>query len=299
MLALILGWLSLWLPTLFMAEQDMVRPMLQLLGYVWSPAFAVIIIQKLVYKGSMARYGWNRKHFSLRWILLAMFLPLALCLGTLGLILLLGNVFHLPGFGEVILSRYASFEFSCIDPAIEFFWRYFEIAMPGEILSLFMTLLVVGLIAGTSFGLILTVGQEVGWRGFMVAETRKLGFVGANFVIGGLWGLWQLPLALYVGGTPYLSMDIVYEFAALIGYSIAVSFPLSWIAIKTRSVYAPATFNAVLNNVGGLCMFFLYDGNPLLASPTGFAGMLVLMIMTFLILRFDKKFVEDYPHHFY
>lgn len=298
-LALILGWLSLWLPTLFIADQDVLRPMVQLLGYVWSPAFAVLIIQRLIFKESMARYGWNRKHFSLRWIGLTMLLPIALSLGTLGVVLVLGNLFHLPGFGEVILSSHSNFEFFCINPAINYFWNYFGIAMPGEIFGLLMTLLVVGLIAGTTFGLLLTTGQEVGWRGFMLAETRKLGFVGANFVIGGLWGLWQIPLALYMDGNAYLDAGIFYEFLALIGYSIAVSFPLSWLAVKTRSIYAPATFNAVLNNVGGLSLFFLYGGDPLMASPTGLAGMILLLLITFLILRFDKKFVEDYPHHFF
>ncbi|MCI4671050.1 MAG: hypothetical protein MRZ79_23130 [Bacteroidia bacterium] len=298
-LALILGWLSLWLPTLFMAEGDMLRPMVQLLGYVWSPALAVLIIQRLIYKESMARYGWNRKYFSFRWIGLTMIMPILLCLATLGLILVLGNLVHIPGFGEVILDSYHSFEFYCMNPAIDFMWNEFGIAMPSDIFGLLMTILVVGLIAGTTFGLLLTTGQEVGWRGFMLAETRKLGFIGSNFVIGGLWGLWQIPMALYLDGNAFLNPEIVYEFLALIGYSIAISFPLAWLAVKTRSIYAPATFIAVFNNIGGLCLFFLYGGNPLIASPTGLAGMAILLLITLLIIRFDKKFVEDYPHHFF
>ncbi|MEO0895245.1 MAG: CPBP family glutamic-type intramembrane protease [Bacteroidota bacterium] len=297
--ALILGWLSLWLPTLFMGQQDDIRPIVQLLGYVWSPALAVLFIQKIIFKESLARYGWNRKYFSLRWIALAVFSPILLCLASLGIVLLMGNWLRVPGFGEVILNGQHTFEFFTANPAFQFVWNYFHIAIPGDVFGIIMTFLIVGILAGATFGLLLTTGQEVGWRGFMLAESRKLGFIGSNFVIGSLWGLWQIPLALYINGSPILESGILMEFLALLGYSVALSFPLSWLAVKTRSIYASATFNAVMNNVGGLSLFFLYEGDPLLTSPTGLAGMLVLLLITFLILRFDRKFVEDYPYHFF
>ena len=86
---------------------------------------------------------------------------------------------------------------------------------------------------------------------------------------------------------------------AVIGFSVATSFVASWLAIRSRSIYASATFLGVLGNVAGFSFFFTYDVNPYIGSVTGFAGMLVLLIITFLIIRFDKGMTDGYDKWVY
>lgn len=288
------------LPPLFLDDGNLFLPFMQLMLYSWGPAFAVITLKKFIRKESLNGLGWNRRHFSLRWIALAIALPFAVVLGSLGLIFLLGNVMHLPGFGEVILektnltSAKYFFFFQTPDGLDAGIWSWFSLGMmPPEMWNLVVLILVVGTIGGATFSLLYLVGQEVGFRGFLLQETRSLGFVGSNFIIGGLFGLWQLP-QLFLNNPQVQGFDLLLSILGTVGFAIAVSFPAAWLAIRTRSVYASATFLGVLFNVAPISQFFTYSANPLLGSAQGFVGMLVLLTITFCILRWDPRVGEDY-----
>ena len=301
-----LSWIGLYLPGLFLEPDSLGNSILQLLLYSWGPAGATLLTQKFVFKESMARYGWNRKRYSFSWIFITIAVPILILLGTLGMVFLMGNVLHIPGFGQVILGKEVSngllsnftvlsaFHHNLLDPgAISHLlsgWSHIQI--PPEIWTIMAIVLVVGIIAGASFNLLFNVGEEVGWRGFMVAETRELGFLGSNLIIGGLYGLWQLPLILHF--LPEIGSEIFLIILTTMGFAISVSFPMAYLSLKTRSVYASATFIGVLNNISSLSLFFVVQGNIYLSSVKGFAGMMFLLFLTFLILRFDEKFVRNY-----
>ncbi|WP_158237602.1 CPBP family intramembrane glutamic endopeptidase [Bradyrhizobium forestalis] len=59
------------------------------------------------------------------------------------------------------------------------------------------------LLPGLAAGLIAGLFEEIGWTGFAVPRLRsQLGFVATGLVVGGLWGLWHLVVALWGSGTP-------------------------------------------------------------------------------------------------
>ncbi|MEL6624359.1 MAG: CPBP family glutamic-type intramembrane protease [Bacteroidota bacterium] len=310
-----LGILAAYLPKMFFDPQSMIFPFVGPIAFAWTPALAAILTQQWVYKGSMAKYGWNRKRYSFRWIGLTILVPFVLVLGSLGVVFLLGNVFRIPGFGEVITQTIDPEWIAQFPPVykMDFMNQWLLQRMgvdsmhviqaqglPSEIASLLIMLTVIGLIAGLTVGMIYTVGEEVGWRGFMLTETRSMGFIESNFILGGLWGLWNLiPYTVYNDLTLFPLSDMIWEMLAIVGFCVAMSFPLAWLAQRTRSIYASATVTSILNNVGAMGMIFLYDGHSLLTSSTGLAGMMVLLLATFFIIRFDKKFVNDYPNLFY
>ena len=288
--------LAQWLLPAGTPYGDLFGSMVSLLFYCWGPAAAAWLLQKYVYQESTARYGWNRKHYSLRWIAATLFLPLGVIAGTILLVALLGNLLHLPGFGVIILSDGTAPAYL---PGIAAF-KGLPDALPGvtgtppEVWSLALIILLGGLFFGATFNLLFNTGEEMGWRGLMLVETRSLGFLGSGLVTGVLWGLWNIPLALSVGEVSLSTLDFP-DLLGLIGYCIALSFPLAYLSLKARSVYASATFLGVINNINVLAGFFIWDENPLLGSPRGMAGMLVLMGITYLIIRFDPRFVDDYP----
>jgi len=287
----ILGW---YLPGWFLEADNLFLPNLRVALYSWGPALAALIVHRQLYQGSMRRYGWNRKHFSLRWIALAMAMPVLVILGSLGLVYLLGEWLHLPGFGEIVLGAGGQGNGTLTSLYLSTIPDLIALGLPPEIGSVLLIIALVSIVGGATVSLIWLSGQELGWRGFMLVETRSLGFLGSNLIIGALWGLWLFPLFLFQQ-PDLLSLDeLAWHFLATIGFGIAAAFPAAWLAIRSRSIYASATFLGVFNNLAPLALFFTYDGHPLIASPQGLAGMLVLMLITFLIIRFDKGMTEGY-----
>lgn len=292
-----LSWAGLVVADFFSDPESLLSPIFSLLAYSWGPALAVLVMQKLVYRESMARYGWNRKHYSLRWILTTLFLPIGVVLGSVAVVFILGNVLHVPGFGKVapVNPEFGQMIFDKISPWLG--QTFLHIYMPTSMIYLFVGLAVLGIIAGATFNLLFNVGEEVGWRGFMLIETRSLGFLGSNLIVGGLWGLWSMPYFLY--NYPEPTADLLWFLFANVGYCVALSFPLAYFALKARSIYASATFTGIINNLAILSALFVVDGDPLLSSTKGFAGMMVFLVITFFIIRYDEKFVEEYPKLFY
>lgn len=310
-LALGLSSLGLYIPSFFMDPENLATPLLQIFLYSWGPAAAAWIVQKKIYKESLARYGWNRKRFSFNWIGKSILAPVGVALGTLVLVFVMGNMLGMPDFGQVVLGQSASATFlwpgsgeSVIfhggnEDSMIFFGMMQgfpellnRIMLPPELWTLFTLIAVIGIISGASINLVFNVGEEMGWRGFMIAETKSMGYLGSTFVTGALYGLWQLPLFLYA--LPELDGDVFWMAWAHIGFALAISFPLAYFSMKTRSVYAPATFVGVLNNISILPMFFIIGGSTYLSGVKGLAGMLILMIFTYGIIRYDKKFVDGF-----
>ena len=291
------SYLGLRLLPLVLGEDFILMSLAEVLVYSWGPALAAVVTQLLLYRGSMARYGWNRKRFSFRWIFIAMLLPVAVVASTVGVVFLLGNLAGIPGFGQVVLDF--SQQLASTSPIFPDASRFgLAVAdgpppIPGTS-TIFFTVLILGMLGGATLSLLFYVGEEVGFRGLIQTETRSLGFLGGSFVTGALWGLWQLPLIWELNASPGLSA-FFWQALATLGFGIAVAFPLAYLSSKTRSIYASATFLGVLGNIGGLGRFFFLYDDPLFSGVSGLAGMFVFLAITYLILRYDRAFVEKYP----
>ncbi|MEO0473469.1 MAG: CPBP family glutamic-type intramembrane protease, partial [Bacteroidota bacterium] len=293
-LAITISLAGVHLPLLFgMEEGEMFTTIAQLLLYSWGPALAVMLIQRFLYKGSLEVYGWTRRHLSFPWLFRAMLWPLGVTAGIIGFAFVLGNLFGLPGFGEVIMG----------DPmggseAAGWFRPYLEVLytgpmMPNELWFAIAMLVVLGPILGATLNLFFNIGEEVGWRGFMLAETKKLGFMGGNFITGILWSVWALPLFFLY--PPEMEGETLWYVVGLFGYNISMSFPMAYLSLKSRSVYPAAIFAGVMSNLSAIPFFFIWGEAELLGGAKGLVAMFALLLLTFLILRYDPKFVEDYP----
>ena len=285
--------LGLYVPDWFgMDPNAITTPFVKLLLYSWGPGLAVLVMRRGMEGRSMERYGWSRKHMTFRWWFTAMFLPFFVIMGILGLTFVLGNVFHLPGFGQVVLGDSAfGHELSLwFSP----YWEMLQnnIMMPNEYWVLVVLILVFGTILGATTNLFFNLGEELGWRGFMVREMRQYGFIGSNFVIGGLQGLWTLPLIFHF--LPDVGDQLFQSIFVMVGYSVSVAFVLAYLSLKSKSVYTSAIFSGVMNNIGAVTFFFIWGEDPLIGSAKGLIGMFVMLGITFLILRLDPEFVANY-----
>jgi uncharacterized protein len=91
-----------------------------------------------------------------------------------------------------------------------------------------------------------TLGEEIGWRGFLVPElAKKMCFTRVGLLSGLVWAAWHAPLVLfadYNAGTN--------RWYALVCSSItcvSVSFMLAWIRMKSESIWPAALLHASHN----------------------------------------------------
>ncbi|MDX1906774.1 MAG: hypothetical protein SF053_07040 [Bacteroidia bacterium] len=258
------------------------------LVYLWSPFLAAWIVQSLIYRESTARYGWTRKHFSFSWIGLSALAPFLIVGLTLGVSFCMGNLLHVPGFGEVYSTSLPAIQKVIHHPVLGKYplWEVFN--LPNEIWVLLGIFAVAVLVWGMTLGLLTSLGVEGGFRGFLLRETQSLGFLGSNTVIGLLWGGWMALLMWMQGELTYWTLLTTF------GFYLSISFPMAWLAFKARSVHAPATFIAVLEPLLLIPSLFIWSDHPLASTQHSLAVMWGVMLITGLILKMDPDFDRKY-----
>ena len=135
------------------------------------------------------------------------------------------------------------------------------------------------------FNSLFALGEELGWRGYLLAKLTPLGLGRASLAIGVIWGVWQAP-AIFMGynypGHPYLGMLLMVWFA--VGWSVI----LTWLRQQTGSVLAAAFGRGLLNAVAGLPLLLLLDADSLIRAPLGITGLVplsLLALLAFVLLR--------------
>ena len=257
--------------------------------YMPAPAYATLILQKFVYKGTLAEYGLTFRNISLRWLIITILCILVLVLGTLALIALLGNILEIDLFGRVDFSEAAFLQ--QVNNFVRGLSNVTIDHLPFPPFTLFLISLVQGVVVGLTVSLPFALGEELGWRGLLSGETRKLGFIRSNLLIGLVWGLWHAPIILMGHNYPGHPISGVFMMTA---FTIALSFPMAYCRFQTKSVIGPTVFHGTLNALGGLTPLFVVGANPLFGFVAGVASIVIISLITTGIFICDRKFVHDY-----
>jgi membrane protease YdiL (CAAX protease family) len=100
----------------------------------------------------------------------------------------------------------------------------------------------VGMVRGTSTAL----GEEIGWRGFLVPElSRTMSFTGTALLSGIIWATWHFPILLfadYNSGTPAW-----YGLTCFAVMVIGISFVFAWLRLRSGSLWTGAVMHASHN----------------------------------------------------
>jgi len=110
--------------------------------------------------------------------------------------------------------------------------------------------IVLGIALIGTFGMVRSVssalGEEIGWRGFLVPELSKTtSFTATSLISGIVWSLWHYPILIfadYNAGTPTW-----YGLTCFTVLVISMSFVFAWMRLKSGSLWTGAILHASHN----------------------------------------------------
>lgn len=138
-----------------------------------------------------------------------------------------------------------------------------------------------------SFGMLFALGEEIGWRGYMVDITEKFGFWKSVFIIGPIWGFWHFPLIL--NGYNFPSNP---ELGVLMMMLACTSLTpiMIFLRRKTKSIWGPAIFHGSFNNLSFLSLAPLNgQATSFSVGFLGFSGIIASFILFFILKKITKE----------
>jgi CAAX protease family protein len=225
---------------------------------MFAPAVAAIIMRLFISKeGLKGSLGPVRRW---RYYLVALFLPIALVATTIGVSVAAG------------LSEFN----------------------PGTDKPLWYVLLLL-LLVGTPVSSVLALGEEYGWRGYLLPKLLPLGEVKASIILALIWAPWHLPLLL--AGLNYLGKDplAVLVFMTVLGIGLSLLFTRVFVA-SGGSVLVVALMHGSLNAFGDrLADSAHLPGDPFVVSLGGLIGFGVIAVAVLIAYSRRRPTVSEAP----
>jgi ABC-2 type transport system ATP-binding protein len=226
---------------------------------MWGPAFAAMITTRFIAGGNPLLSLTPHLFKSKRMLLLAWLLPplLAVLAGILTWVLRVAQ----PTVPYATLSETLT-------------------ELPADRVATLPKLIAIATIVimltfGTLINVPLTLGEELGWRGFLLPTLEPRGQWPAILISNVIWGLWHAPMI--VQGHAYASQSTVVAVLLMMLYCLLVGTILSWLYFRTRTPWIPGLAHAAVNATGNLpAMFFPGIDQTVggyLNSLTGFLGL--------------------------
>jgi len=245
--------------------------------YMLLPAICAIILQLIHKEKPFNNLGVS---FRLnRWFLIAGIVPFIYSFIALGINLLFPNISFSATY-EGLLSNLpaeqaelASQQLSRFPPII-----FFIIQVCGA------------LAAGYTINAIFALGEEFGWRGYLLKALQTKKLLPVSLIIGIVWGLWHFPLILIGHNYP---QHPVAGIGMMIIFCILLTPVMIYIVIKSKSVITAAIFHGINNAIGGITILYIVGGNDLTNGITGIAGFLTLVLVNIAFYLYDKYISKE------
>jgi membrane protease YdiL (CAAX protease family) len=196
---------------------------LYLLGLMWCPGCAALLTCWIT-RRKVSALGW-------RWIpryqLIGYLVPLGYCLVAYGSVWIFG-------WGRFPDATFVH------ETARAFGW---ERLPPGVVVALSVLMLgTLGFLRSTVSAL----GEEIGWRGFLVPELAKTTtFTKTALVSGVIWAVWHYPLILF--SADKLGTPPGYGLVCFTVMVVGISFVFTWLRLKSGSLWTGTFLHASHN----------------------------------------------------
>lgn len=171
---------------------------------------------------------------------------------------------------------------------------YEKLGVSGELVFLYP----LAVIISCSVASFAALGEEGGWRGYMMPKLINLVGMKRAIPIGGIiWGLWHAPLTCAghnfgtdYPGFPYLGILLMCIFCTALGVI------LTFLTVKSGSIWPAALMHAVNNGKPAILQFFIHPDKVLQTFPDSITTWLflavpvaVLSVLFFLLLNKSKE----------
>lgn len=241
-----------------------------------TPAIAALVVVFFVERPQ--RKAWTLGLWPLRparrvfgYAALGIVVPIALVLIALPVGALLGvypaDFGNLSGFRQLLDARAAGVDELPISP--------------GALVALQLAALPVAAFVN----LLPALGEELGWRGWLLPKLMPLGPVPAILISGVVWGAWHAPLILlgynYPDAPGWLGMTAMIVMCTLVG---AV---FGWLRLRSGSVWPAALAHAAFNGAAGTFLLFAQAGEPIdttQATILGWSGWIVPLVLVVVLV---------------
>lgn len=242
--------------------------------YMWSPALGNILTRLVTREGW--KDLWLRPNFRKGWPfwLIAWFLPALMTLAGAALFFAL-----FPQF---------------FDPALSYVRAHMPSMSSVTSLSLWTTTiiqLVLGVLIAPVLNSPATLGEEFGWRAYLLPKLMPLGGRRAMLLIGAIWGLWHWPVILmgYEYGLKYPGFPWIGP-VLFIWVTFCFGTFLGWLTLRGKSVWPAVIGHAAINGIAAVAVLATTgQPNPLLGPlPVGIIGSLGYALAAVLIFVSPK-----------
>lgn len=102
------------------------------------------------------------------------------------------------------------------------------------------------IVAGTITSAFMALGEEIGWRGFLVPQLSKItSYTKLSLISGIIWSVWHYPVLLfadYNSGTPWW-----YGLTCFTLLAVGASFIFAWFRLKSGSLWTAVLLHASHN----------------------------------------------------
>ncbi len=156
-------------------------------------------------------------------------------------------------------------------------------ASPIPDAALLPILAVQTVILGPLLGLIISFGEEYGWRGYLQTELIRLGRIRGIFLLGVIWGIWHWPVIWM--GYNYPDQPVLGSIA-MVAMCILLAYFLGYAVLKSNGVWTAAYLHALSNQTLSFFMLMIYmPTNLILSFGIGLPGLALGALIILLILR--------------
>ncbi len=194
------------------------------MGIMWCPGISALITMKIL-KRNIFDLGW--KWGETKYQFWSYLIPLIY-------VLIAYLVIWIFGFGGFYNKEF-----------VNTLTESFGLGPIGSGFTIVLYVILLG-IFGTIRGMASALGEEIGWRGFLVPELiKKYGFTKTSLISGSIWGIWHLPILLfadYNSGTPSW-----YAMSCFVVLVMSISFIYTWFRIKSGSLWTAVILHASHN----------------------------------------------------
>lgn len=132
-----------------------------------------------------------------------------------------------------------------------------------------------------------SLGEEIGWRGFLLPNLyRKFSFNKVSLIIGLIWAVWHFPLIIFTdlnaGSNVWLYL-ITFSI-----YTVSITYAYNWIWLKSKSIWAVSLLHGVNNSIALNINSIIEKKDNLFELLSGDNGIITPIICILIAIIFSR-----------